>query len=205
MSTKEKGQKTGYDIIEETSKGKSEEIAKQDPDSKGAVSDEAVSDDEFFDSLLSDDSTPKVCREVARSDFGRTLKAWKVLKKARRKAKSNNKEEKEAFESAKDLVIESIMDGTLVIENDTRTGVKIIHNLSVPITGVKGDVVLNALIYRKVPTLVDLRKMDEFEDKESIAKTQALAAAMSGKTTKELANLSGADLDVIGALFLFFV
>lgn len=164
-----------------------------------------VSDDEFFDSLLADDTTPRVCREIARSDFGRVLKSWKVLKKARRKSQSNDKEEKATYENARDLMIGSIMDGTLIIENDTRTGVRIIHNLTVPITGVKGDVVLDSLIYRKVPTLVDLRKMDEFEEKETIAKTQALAAAMSGRSTKELSNLSGADLDVIGALFVFFV
>ncbi len=180
--------------------------AKKDKQNQVDPVEENLQDEEFFESLLDDeDRKPLVCREVARNDFGRILKTWKVLKKALRKARSNDKEIKETYESAKDLIIESIMDGTLVVENDTRTGCKMIHNLAQPIANMKGEVLLDKLIYRKVPKLVDLRKMDEFEDKEAIAKTQALAAAMSGKATKELANMSSADLDILGALFVFFV
>lgn len=166
---------------------------------------EGKTDEEIFSSLL-DEETEKVCtRDFAVLEFARVLKNWKVLKKALRKAESKNKEEKEGYQSAKELIITAIMDGVLMIEKDTRTGLHVRHILTVSIENAKGETIIDELIYRKVPKIVDLRKMDEFEDQESIAKTQALAAALSGRDTKELANLSSADLDMMGALFYFFV
>jgi hypothetical protein len=170
------------------------------------VSIETMQDEEFFESLLSDeDRKPRVARNVAREEFGRLLKNWKVLKKALRKAKAKDIDIRESYEGAKELIVSSIMDGTLEIHKNNSQGYKIRHNLLQPIQSVSGEILHEYLEYSKVPKVVDLRKMDEFDDNANIAKTQALAAALCGKSTAELAQLSSADLDVIGALFLFFV
>jgi hypothetical protein len=164
---------------------------------------EFLQDEEYFATFL-DDSKPRVSHDFAREEFARVLQNWKVLKKTLRKAKSKNKEEKEEYEGAKNLVIESIMDGTLeVMKNGS--GYVIKHNLEEPIRATNGDIALAALEYKRAPKLVQLRKMDEFEDKEKMAKAQALAAALSRRSTPELANLSSVDLDVIAALMYFFV
>lgn len=170
------------------------------------VNTEMMQDEDFFESLLSnEEQKPKVARSVARDEFGRLLQNWKVLKKALRKSKAKDKEEREAYEGAKELILSSIMDGTIEIHKNGSHGYKIKHNLLQPIKSASGEITHAFLEYTKVPKVVDLRKMDEFDENASIAKTQALAAALCGKSTPELAQLSSADLDVIGALFLFFV
>lgn len=159
---------------------------------------EYLTDVEFLEAA---DSKPKITKDTAMIDFRKMLIAWKVLKKAIRKARSGkkNKDKREEYEEAKEILIHAIQDGQLIIEGNSSSGLKMIHKLLDPPSG------YSELVYKGIPKLVDLRKLDTFTDDEGMGQMQALAAAMSGKAIAELAVLSAADIDVIGALFYFFV
>lgn len=165
---------------------------------------ESSPDDEFLTSiefLEAGEEEPKITEEMAQIELKKMLKGWKVLRKAIKKGKSGkkNKANRDEFEESWDQVLNAIMYGQLVINGDPIRGITITHKLLDPPGG------YDELHYKRIPKLVDLRKIDEFTDQESIAQTQALAAAMSGKATAELVGLSAADLDVLGALAYFFV
>jgi hypothetical protein len=139
---------------------------------------------------------PKVTEEMAKTELRKMLVGWNILKKAGKRNAANRLE----FEDNWSTLVESIMDGTLTVDHDTVTGIKVTHYLSTPIgNGTE------ALEYRRIPKLVDLRKMDGFTEQESMAQMQAIAAALSGKAVAEMAGMSAADIDIIGALFYFFV
>ena len=161
-------------------------------------SDEYLTDIDFLEAA---DTKPKVSKDTAMIDLRKMLIAWKVLKKAIRKAKSGkrNQAKRDEYEESKEILVNAIQDGTLIVDGNSSSGLKLIHKLLDPPPGYA------ELIYKRIPKLVDLRKMDTFTDDEGMGQLQALAAAMSGKAIAELAVLSAADIDVIGALFYFFV
>jgi hypothetical protein len=165
-----------------------------------------VSDRDFFLGAFDDETEPeKVSRDVARDDFLRVLRLWKCAKKVKKRLHSKDKEIREGVEENLEFVLDAIQDGSLVVEKAGPFGVKLVHKLNVPLKSISGEVLLDQLEYKRVPRVVDLRKMDQFDEKEQVAKLQALAAAMSGRDVNELANLSGTDVDVLGAMITFFV
>lgn len=143
----------------------------------------------------------KVTREIALKDFKRFLVDRNLLKKTLRKIDGDD-ENAENFESAKEIIINCIMDGSIVVTEDPPC--KLIHNLNKPPENSDGGYLYESLEYGFVPDLISLRKMDSFGEKESMGKTQALLSAMTKKSVKELGKISSIDLDVVAAIAFFF-
>jgi hypothetical protein len=156
-----------------------------------------LSDIDYFEAEL---GAPKVDRQTAIADFRRFIVGWKLTKKALKKARSGkrNKERREEYQESHDTIINAIMYGNLVIASQNGK-VVMEHHLHEPCGS------HDILTYSKIPKVVDLRKMDEFGEDQNFAQLQALAAAMSGKAVPELGKLSASDIDIIGAIFYFFV
>lgn len=151
--------------------------------------------------LREDLPADKVTREVALADFKRFLVDRNLLKKTVRKAEGDD-DTRENFESAKEILLRCIMDGSIVVTDDKPC--KLIHNLIEPIKGSDGSVLHETLEYGFVPSIIQLRKLDSFGDNESMGKTQALLSAMTNKSVKELGKVASTDLDVVAAVAFFF-
>ena len=93
----------------------------------------AVEFDTDLEFLQEELPAPKVTRDMAKSELRKMLVGWNILKKAVKKGKAGkrNAANRLEFEDNWDTLIESIMDGTLTIDHDTVTGIKVTHNLNV--------------------------------------------------------------------------
>ena len=152
--------------------------------------------------LTSDLPQNKVSREIALKDLKRFLVDRNLLKKAIRKNEGQGDDKKD-FEAAKDLFLQCIMDGTLVVSDSSPC--TITHNLDTPPLDTNGDPIYESLQYGFVPEVIALRRLDGFGENESMARTQALLSAMTNKSIKQLGRVSSTDLDIVAAVAFFLI
>ena len=155
-----------------------------------------------LDFLSEDLPKDKVTREVALDDLKRFLTDRKLLTKTVKRAERSD-EDRENFESAKEIFIVCVMDGTFVITDDSPCNV--IHTLTEPPRDLSGNTLFETLEYKFVPDLASLKRLDRFGDDETNAKMQSLLSTLTKKNPQELGKISTRDNDAIAAISFFFV
>lgn len=137
-------------------------------------------------------SRAKVAREVAESEFEKWLD-FKKVKDTKRESNSKNIE----------TLVESIMDGTLVLNHDNH---EFKHNLSFPIKNSEGQVTVTELIYKPRLIMREVNKhLKGVKSDDADGRVVAYICALTGKAKGIITELDTEDNSTAQGLAVFFL
>jgi len=138
---------------------------------------------------MASSQTPIVDRETAEQDFQRFCTAMHLTRRLERKRRDQDTQEN--LEEARDIFVETIEIGRLVV---TEKGEAQFKPESLP----------DKTITFRLPTGATLMAADQRKEGHSIAKMYAMLADMTGEHPSLFAKLPQYDLDVVQAIALLF-
>lgn len=119
----------------------------------------------------------KVDKETAKSEYQRWCKAWRMG----RKRKSLKGEELENIEAQEEIIIDLIMDGFLVFEDD--------NSLTYTLEDEYGDTLGFQDLSIKRPKGDVLMECDRYKEQEGMHRAYAMTAAAVGRPLKVITKL----------------
>jgi len=141
--------------------------------------------------MLGDKKKNKVDRETASDMFMRFCEDWEIDCDE----SGMTQDDKIDFESQKSKIVNSVMKGRLIYENEC-----LVYTVSSKSTGLEGQEIK---IQR--PKGAAYMEMDRFKDREGVHKTYAVLSAMTGQPSSFFAKLDGIDLKPFMAVVTLFL
>lgn len=133
----------------------------------------------------------KITEEVARREVGK----WLDYKKVKDKKREN-------LEAQIDVIVDNIVDGTLVLDSDH----KFTHTLSFPLTNAKGEVTLKSVTYKPRLTVKEINsKMSGIKASDADGRVIGYIAALTDQPSAIIANMDTEDNSLAQAFATFFL